>query len=146
MVDIIQNLSNLQCDVLSHVRCSVTNNCGFWIWWSYPLAVSITAHTQSWLPRLLLILLESESYITTDGQWASPSWDKAPIWGLRAVLLVSNSCGFVDMRCFLWREGEFVVYNCCWTSPAQSFSSPSPLGLGTVFYCLRFETSLFVAS
>jgi hypothetical protein len=30
--------------------------------------------------------------------------------------------------------------------PAQSFSGPSPLGLETVFYCLRFETSLFVAS
>jgi hypothetical protein len=26
------------------------------------------------------------------------------------------------------------------------FLGPSPLGLGTVFYCLRFETSLFVAS
>jgi hypothetical protein len=30
--------------------------------------------------------------------------------------------------------------------PAQSFSDPSPLGLATIFYCLRFETSLFVAS
>jgi hypothetical protein len=30
--------------------------------------------------------------------------------------------------------------------PAQSFSGPSPLRLATVFYCLRFETSLFVAS
>jgi hypothetical protein len=26
------------------------------------------------------------------------------------------------------------------------FSGPSPLGLETIFYCLRFETSLFVAS
>jgi hypothetical protein len=26
------------------------------------------------------------------------------------------------------------------------FSGPSPLGLATIFYCLRFETSLFVAS
>jgi hypothetical protein len=26
---------------------------------------------------------ESESYITTDGQSASLSWNKAPIWGLR---------------------------------------------------------------
>jgi hypothetical protein len=26
------------------------------------------------------------------------------------------------------------------------FSDPSPLGLATVFYCLRFETSLFVTS
>jgi hypothetical protein len=28
----------------------------------------------------------------------------------------------------------------------QSFSCHSPLGLATIFYCLRFETSLFVAS
>jgi hypothetical protein len=26
--------------------------------------------------------LESESYVTTDGQPASLSWNKAPIWGL----------------------------------------------------------------
>jgi hypothetical protein len=38
------------------------------------------------------------------------------------------------------------VYNCCWLSPAQSFSGPSPVELVTVFYSLRFETSLFVAS
>jgi hypothetical protein len=31
-------------------------------------------------------------------------------------------------------------------SPAQSFSGPSPVGLVAIFYCLRFETSLFVAS
>jgi hypothetical protein len=30
--------------------------------------------------------------------------------------------------------------------PAQSFSGPSPVGLVTIFYCLRFETSLFIAS
>jgi hypothetical protein len=34
-----------------------------------------------------------------------------------------------------------VVYNCCWPSPAQSFSGLSPVGLATIFYCLRFETS-----
>jgi hypothetical protein len=28
----------------------------------------------------------------------------------------------------------------------QLFSGPSPVGLATIFYCLRFETSLFVAS
>jgi hypothetical protein len=37
-------------------------------------------------------------------------------------------------------------YNCCWPSPAQSFSGPSPIGLVAIFYCPRFETSLFVAS
>jgi hypothetical protein len=46
----------------------------------------------------------------------------------------------------LWREVGCVVYNSCWPSPAQSFSGPSPIGLMAIFYCLRFETSLFVAS
>jgi hypothetical protein len=35
---------------------------------------------------------------------------------------------------------------CCWPLPAKSFSGPGPLGLVTVFYCLRIETSLFSAS
>jgi hypothetical protein len=38
------------------------------------------------------------------------------------------------------------IYNCCWPSPAQLFSGPSPVGLLTIFYTPRFETSLFVAS
>jgi hypothetical protein len=46
----------------------------------------------------------------------------------------------------LWREDGSVFCMCRWSLPAQSFSGPSPLGLATVFYCLRFETSLFVAS
>jgi hypothetical protein len=40
----------------------------------------------------------------------------------------------------LWGEDKSVVYNCCWTSSAQSFSSPNPAGLMITFYCLRFET------
>jgi hypothetical protein len=32
----------------------------------------------------------------------------------------------------LWREGGSEVYSCCWTSPAQSFSGPSPAGLMTM--------------
>jgi hypothetical protein len=42
-------------------------------------------------------------------------------------------------RPLTWEDGS-VVYNCCWSSPAQSFSGSSPLGLATIFYCLRFET------
>jgi hypothetical protein len=39
-------------------------------------------------PKLLLasITAESESYVTTDGQPASLSWNKAPFWGLRLDL------------------------------------------------------------
>jgi hypothetical protein len=58
------------------------------------------------------------------------------IWQLR--------CSFVGRP--LWREDGSVFCMCCWVFPMQSFSGPSPLGLATIFYCLRFETSLFVAS
>jgi hypothetical protein len=61
-------------------------------------------------------------------------------------LLLSDRCGFVDVERSLWRADESVVYNCCWPSPAQSFSGQSPLGHATIFDCFRFETSLFVAS
>jgi hypothetical protein len=47
---------------------------------------------------------------------------------------------------FLWREDASVICNCRWPSPAQSFSGPRLLGLATLIYCLRFESSLFVAS
>jgi hypothetical protein len=40
----------------------------------------------------------------------------------------------------LWREDGSVVYTYCWSSPAKSFSEPSPAGLMTTFYWLRFET------
>jgi hypothetical protein len=33
-----------------------------------------------------------------------------------------------------------VVYNSCWSSPAQSLTGPCPVVLMTIFYCLRFET------
>jgi hypothetical protein len=36
--------------------------------------------------RTELMWFESESYVTTDGQSVIPSWNKAPIWGLRPDL------------------------------------------------------------
>jgi hypothetical protein len=36
-----------------------------------------------------------------------------------------------------------VVYNCCWSSPAQSFSGLSPAGLMTTFYVLFHIDSIF---
>jgi hypothetical protein len=55
-------------------------------------------------------------------------------------LLLSDTCGLVDVGRSLWRENGSAVYNSCWSSPAQSFLGPSPAGLVTIFYCLRFET------
>jgi hypothetical protein len=45
-----------------------------------------------------------------------------------------------------WREDGSVFCIGCWPLLAQNFLGPSPLVLATIFYCLRFETSLFVAS
>jgi hypothetical protein len=55
-------------------------------------------------------------------------------------LLLSDSCGFVDVGRSLWREKWSAVYNCCWSSPAQSFLGPSPAGLVIIFYYFKFET------
>jgi hypothetical protein len=60
--------------------------------------------------------------------------------------LLSESCVFLDVGRSLWREDGSVVYNCCWPSPARSFSGPSSVGLVTMFCSLRFETSFFFAS
>jgi hypothetical protein len=45
---------------------------------------------------------------------------------MNIFLLESDSCECVDMRLHLWWEDVSVVYCCCWSSPAQSFSDPSP--------------------
>jgi hypothetical protein len=54
---------------------------------------------------------------TTDGQSFSLSWCRAPIWslGLDILLLLSDSCGFLDVGSPLWREDGSVVYNFCWS-------------------------------
>jgi hypothetical protein len=57
---------------------------------------------------------ESESYVTTDGQSASVSCNKAPIWALRPdFYYCQESCGFVDVVRSLWREDGSVVCSCC---------------------------------
>jgi hypothetical protein len=61
-------------------------------------------------------------------------------------LLHFDSYGIVFLGRPLLREGGSVFCICCWPSSAYSFSGPSHLRLLTISYCLRFETSLFVAS
>jgi hypothetical protein len=78
---------------------------------------------------------QSQSYVTTDGQSASLFLCQVPSGPKTRFLLLSGSSGFVGVG----RENESVVYNCCWPSPPQSFSCPSPAGLMTIFYCLRFK-------
>jgi hypothetical protein len=107
----------------------------------------LTDSTSYWVFFLLSAESESECYVMTNGQSASLSWSKAPIWGLwPGLYYMCDSYGLVLVGHPLWREVGSVLCTCCWPLPAQSFSGPSPLGLETIFYCLTFETSLFVAS
>jgi hypothetical protein len=79
---------------------------------------------------------QSKSYFTTGGlQPISSSWRQAP-WDLSPIILFSNWTFAV----IVLMQHLYVVYNCCWPSPVQSFLGPSPAGLMTTFYCLRFET------
>jgi hypothetical protein len=81
---------------------------------------------------------ESESYITTDSQSASRL--RPDIYYCQTV------AGLLMWGRSLRREDGSVIYNCCWLSPAQSFSGPSPVGIVTIFYYRIFEAFLFVAS
>jgi hypothetical protein len=60
-------------------------------------------------------------------------------------LLLFDSYG-LDLWGALSNERIGLSFYMLLASPAQSFSGRSPLGLSTIFYCLSFETSLFVAS
>jgi hypothetical protein len=61
-------------------------------------------------------------------------------------LLLFDSYGLVFVGHPFWWEDRSVFCICYWSLPAQSFLGLSPLRLATIFYCLRFETSLFIAS
>jgi hypothetical protein len=89
---------------------------------------------------------QSQSHIATDGQ-PSVSLGVQPHLGLLArYWLLFDSYSLVYVGRPLWREDGSVFCTCCWPLPAQSISVQSPLRLVTIFYCLRFEISLFVAS
>jgi hypothetical protein len=68
---------------------------------------------------------------------SSSSWRQAP-WDSRPIFFLTKHLRLYHL---LWKEDGSVIYNCCWSSPAQSFSGPSPAGLMIIFYSLRLETS-----
>jgi hypothetical protein len=53
-------------------------------------------------------------------------------------LLLFDSYSFVFVGSPLWWEDGSVFCIRCWPLLEQSFSGLSPLGLATIFYCLRF--------
>jgi hypothetical protein len=78
------------------------------------------------------------SHVTTEDQSGLVS--RTHLGQKTRFLLLSDICWFFYIRRPLWREDGSVVYNCYWSSPAQSFSGSSSAGFMIIFYCLRFET------
>jgi hypothetical protein len=78
---------------------------------------------------LCSLKVKSQSYVTTYGQSASLTWCPAPIWGPKPDI------------CYCQRVTGLLTRGrvCCLQfSPPQLFWSPSPAGLMTIFYCLKF--------
>jgi hypothetical protein len=94
---------------------------------------------------------DSESNVMTDGQSASLSGNKAPICGLQPDFCYCQTVAGLLMwgAVFDGRTGGRVCVLQLYTAgPLQrkSFSYPSPVGLATILYCLRFEDLHFVTS
>jgi hypothetical protein len=103
---------------------------------SYQLLTSQNCNSPLTQPQL-----KSKSTLYYDWQSVGLSFlASSPHLGPKTrFLFLSDSWGFVDVGRPLWREDGSVVYHCGWSSPAHSFSGPSPVGLMTIFYCLRLE-------
>jgi hypothetical protein len=75
--------------------------------WDFPFRRLLRLEGSRWRystppPNGLALLTECESSVTTDGQSASVSWDKAPIWGLRPLFitirhLLAYWCGALSL-------------------------------------------------
>jgi hypothetical protein len=80
---------------------------------------------------------QSQSYFTTgDLPSISSSWRQSP-WDSRPEFKKNTCFHSPYVTSSLTRGGSVVCY-CCWPSPAQSFSGPSPVGLVTTFFSLKF--------
>jgi hypothetical protein len=90
------------------------------------------------IPPLLHCLLvvsfwRVESYVTTDGQSASVSWNKAPTWGLRSDLY------------YCQRVASLLMWDAL-SDERTGLSFKTAAGPRQRSHCLRIETSLFAAT
>jgi hypothetical protein len=63
----------------------------------------------------LMLGLQASHYRINDELVSSPHLQPKT-----RFLLLSKSCGFVDVGCSLWREDRSLIYKCWWSSPAHS--------------------------
>jgi hypothetical protein len=113
----------------------------FWHSQGYRGNIGPRLHTWfKWLKvkvTLLLTVNHSASQVNLD---VEPHLELVTIY----VLLFDSWVFFVEHP--LLREDVAVFCICCWPLPAQFFSCPCTLGLSTILYTLRFESSFYVAS
>jgi hypothetical protein len=83
---------------------------------------------------------QSQSYFTSGGLPPIGLFLLQAPWEPRPVFFKLNTCGYSPYITFSLEDGP-VVYNCCWSSSAQSFSGLSREWLMTIFYRHRLETS-----
>jgi hypothetical protein len=134
---------------------------------SFPLGslCQYLSHDTTWLIPTQVLLSQGDSlsaeslYVVQEGcffiNWSSV---EVQVWVMLRQMASLSCLGnhsfrvhgqiFITIRhwcvcycgCPFWHEDRSVVHNCCWSSPVQSFSSLSTVGLMTIFYCPRFET------
>jgi hypothetical protein len=90
-----------------------------------------------WLSDWQLLRKESEPELLYD--WLFTATSPSRLISSNFIFQL-NTCGHSPYVTSSLTRGWFFIYNCCWCSPAQSFSGTSPAELMTTFYCLRFET------
>jgi hypothetical protein len=66
---------------------------------------------------------ESESYVTTDGQWARLSWNKTPIWGLLPGIYYSQTVAGLLILDALFDERKGLSFTIA-VDPRQHSYSP----------------------
>jgi hypothetical protein len=64
----------------------------------------------------------------------------SPLRFTTSIFFQLNACGHSPYVTSSLTKVWPVVYSCCWSSPAKPLSGPSPAGIMTTFYFLRFET------
>jgi hypothetical protein len=120
---------------------------------SFKIAAGLRQRSHSrvgvpWNSLLYFTVLDSKLYQKSKSKLCydrlsvgQPGLVSSTLLGLTTrFVILSDSCGFVEVGRSPWQENGSAVYNCWWSSPAQSFLGPSPAGLVTTFCCLRFET------
>jgi hypothetical protein len=84
---------------------------------------------------------QSHSCVTTHDQLATLPWCQTTVWGPWPDFYYCQTGVSLLMRAPSLIRGRVFSFICCWTSRAKSFSGPSPAGLTTIIYCIRFEAT-----